>query len=159
MVIALYLARRASAPKAQVSVGHRIIVTPGRDGPCPEYLVFQVANRGERPLRITQLGWKVGLWRKKLAVQMYEESLSSKLPVDLTHGEEAKWFVPLAAREEPWLTYFAKDMLMPHYRTSCFTLRGQFFSSLGDVFQAKPEGPLLVKLRKACESLANNGEH
>jgi len=152
--VSLYLANRLSTPKAKVSVGLRIILGAGAKGPAPEYVVFRVVNTGERPLRITQIGWKLGLWKKRYAIQMYEASLSSTLPVDLAHGQEAQWFIPTAAREVPWPSYFAKGMLMPNYRSSCFTLRAQVFSSVGHVFKAKPEGPLLSKLREACEALA-----
>jgi hypothetical protein len=62
------------------------------------------------------------------------------------------WYVPLQAREEePWLEYFAKGMLTPNYRTALWTLRAQFFSSVGHVFEARPEEGLLKRLRKACE--------
>jgi hypothetical protein len=154
VIVALYLAYRAARPKVQLSVGHRIIIEPGTKGPTPEFVMFKVVNAGDRPVRITQIGWKVGLYRKRYAVQMYEASLSSKLPVDLSHGQEASWMVPLAARDEPWLTYFAKGMLMPNYRTACFTLRGCAYSSIGHAFETKPEGNLLSKLREACESLS-----
>jgi hypothetical protein len=89
-------------------------------------------------------------------VQTFDAFVSSRLPVDLAHGEEAEWFVPLSPPGGgPWLPHFAEDMLMPHYRVTCFTLRGRFFSSLGNVFSAKPDRPLLSKLRAACKRLAN----
>jgi hypothetical protein len=160
VVVALYLAYRASRPKVQLSVRHRIVIEPGNNGTTPEFVMFKVVNAGDRPVRITQIGWKVGLFCKRYAVQMYEASLSIKLPVDLSQGQEASWMVPLAARDEPWLTYFAKAMLMPNYRTACFTLRGCAYSSIGHAFMTKPEGNLLSKLRATCESLltmrANN---
>lgn len=151
--VALYLANRAARPNIQLSVGHRIVLEAGTKELIPEYVMFKVVNAGDRPVRITQIGWKVGLFRKRYAVQMYETLASSKLPVDLSHGQEASWMIPLAARDEPWLTYFAKGMLMPHYRISCMTLRGCAYSSLGHQFSTKPERNLLSKLRVACEGL------
>ena len=155
-VVALYLANRSAKPTAQVSVGHRIIIGPGSKAPYPEFAVFRIVNTGDRPIRVTQLGWEVGLFRKRYAVQMYDELQSTKLPVELTHGQEASWFVPLAAREEPWPEYFAKGMLMPHYRTALWTLRPRFFSSTGYVFETRPEENLLKHLRAACERLSKN---
>jgi hypothetical protein len=153
--VSLYLARRATAPKARVTVGHRIILQAGAQGQPPEYVLFNIVNTGERPLRITQIGWKVGLFRKRYAVQMYEHLLSSKLPIELSHGQEASWYVPLAFADDSWLRNFSKDLLMPHYRISCFTVRAQFFSSLGKTFVAKPEQNLLVKLKEACRGQSN----
>ena len=151
--VALYLANRASKPTAQASVGHRIIIGPGSSEPYPEFAVFRIVNTGDRPITITQLGWKVGLLRKRFAVQMCDQIQSSKLPIQITHGQEAAWYVPLAAREETWTEYFAKGMLVPNYRTALWTLRAQFFSSVGYVFEAKPEEGLMRRLRTACEKV------
>lgn len=153
VVVSLHLANRVARARAKVSVGIRIIVETGSKAPTPEFVVFRVVNSGERPIRITQIGWKVGLWKKRYAVQLFEAALSSRLPTDLAHGQEAQWFVPMAAPEEPWLQYFAKGMLMPNYRVSCHTLRAQMFSSVGHVFEAKPESNLISRLRAACERL------
>lgn len=154
--VALYLANRAAKPSAQVSVGHRILIGPGSKKPYPEFAVFRIVNTGDRPIKVIQLGWKVGLFRKRYAVQMFDEPQSSKLPIELTHGQEGTWYVPLAAREEPWLEYFAKGMLVPHYRTALWTLRAQVFSSVGHVFEAKPEEGLLKRLRAACEKVSKH---
>lgn len=137
----------------KLTIGHRFVIEPGVKGPIPEYIQFHIVNTGERPIRVTGIGWQVGLWRKRQAVQMFESLMSSPLPVDLAHGQEGKWLVPLSARDEPWLTYFAKGMLMPNYRLSCFSLRGQAFISTGRIFSVKPEGGLLAKLRGACKEL------
>jgi len=155
-VVALYIASRSIRPKARVWVGHRIIVGPGSKKPYPEFIVFGIVNQGERPLAISQIGWKVGLLNKRHAIQRYEESMSSKLPINLAHGEEAAWYVPLDARDEPWIERFANGMLMPNYKVSCFTLRAQLFSSVGKIFNVKPERNILVKLKKTCENIATS---
>lgn len=150
--VSLHLANRISRLKARFSVGHRLLIQPGLNA-TPEFVVFTIVNTGERTLRITQIGWKVGLFKKRYAVQMYDEAQSSRLPVELAHGQEAQWFVPLAAREEPWLQYFAKGMLMPHLATSLLTLRAHAFTSVGHVFETRPEGNLIQKLREAGRGL------
>lgn len=153
----LYLANRISTPRAKVMVGHRITVQPGRQGPYPEFILFSLVNTGERTLRINGIGWCVGFRKKRLANQLYDEKSSSSLPIELAHGQEARWLVPLNADEhEPWLSYFAKVMLLPNTRTSCATLRAQFFTSTGHVFVAKPEAGLVDKLRAACRALQSN---
>lgn len=154
--VALYLANRAAKPSAKVSVGHRIIIGPGSSKPYPEFAVFRIVNTGDRPIRVIQLGWKVGLFRKRFAVQMYDVTQSSALPIELAHGQEATWYVPLSASEEPWLEYFAKGMLVPHYRTALWTLRAQMFSSVGYVFESRPEEGLIKRLREACAKVVKN---
>lgn len=64
--VALHLARRVSIPKVKFTVGHRVMLTPGEKGPYPEYVLFNVVNTGERVVRISQIGWRVGLLKKDL---------------------------------------------------------------------------------------------
>jgi hypothetical protein len=153
VVVSLYLASRYARPQAKLTVGHRIAIEPGVKDFYPEYIQFHVVNTGERPITITQIGWKVGLRKKRYAVQMFETLASSPLPVELSHGQEAKWMVPLNAREEHWLVRFARDMLLPNFRIGCFTLRAQAFTSLGHVFETKPESGLLSKLKEAAKGV------
>ena len=85
--VALFIANRSAKPTATLSVGHRILIGPGSTKPYPEFAVFRIVNTGDRPIRIIQIGWRTGLFRKRFAVQMYEPMQSSTLPVDLTHAD------------------------------------------------------------------------
>lgn len=154
--VALRIANRVGRARAQVTVGHRVMVVLGNKGPRPEFVMFKIVNTGDRPIRITQIGWRTGLFCKRFAIQRYEPSESSQLPVEIFHGQEAFWMIPLHAREEPWLEYFAKDMLFPHHRTALWSTRAQFFSSVGDIFEAKLEEGVTQKLKIACERLKNS---
>ena len=154
VVVALYIANRSIRPKANAWTGHRITIGPGGNEPYPEFLVFGIANKGERPITVSQIGWKVGMINKRYAIQLYDKSMSSKLPIKLDYGEEATWYVPLNLRDKPWIEDFANGMLMPRYKISCFTLRAQFFSSIGHIFTVRPERNLIVKFKGACKKLA-----
>jgi hypothetical protein len=156
VAVALYLANRSNKPTAKVSVGHRIVVGPGSKKPYPEFIVFEITNTGDRPIRVVQIGWKVGLFRKQYAVQTFDEVKSSPLPVELTHAQEASWFIPLNSPDEPWLEYFAKTMILPSTRTNLLTLRSKFYSSIGYEFSTRPEKNLLDKLGSACSDIDNN---
>lgn len=153
--VALYIANRSARPTAQLSAGHRITVGAGSVKPYPEYVVFRVVNTGDRPVRIVQIGWTMRWPKRRAAVQLFDPSLSSRLPVDLSHGQEATWYVPLSSRDEPWLEYFAKGLLIPRYRVALWSLRAQAFSSTGIVFSAKPERGLLQKFRDACKRVTS----
>ncbi|WP_312843265.1 hypothetical protein [Diaphorobacter nitroreducens] len=83
VTVSLYLARKAGRPRAKTSVGHRIVVAPGAKGTYPEIIVFRLVNVGDRPIRVTQIGWRTGLWKKRYAVQLYDQLQSSPLPVEL----------------------------------------------------------------------------
>ena len=152
--VALYIANRAGKPTARLSVGHRIVIGPGSTKPYPEFAVFRIVNTGDRPIRVNQIGWRAGLLRKRFAVQMYDQTQSSNLPLDLSHGQEGVWYVPLSAREEPWLEYFANRMLSPNHTVALWTLRAQAFTSVGHVFETRPEEGLREKLKEACKKVA-----
>lgn len=152
--VALYLANRAARPSARVTVGHRIIVGGGHTKPYPEYCVFKIVNTGDRPIRVVQIGWKTGLVRKRYAIQLYDDIQSSPLPIELTHGQEASYYVPLSSLGRTWLEDFAKDMLLPHYRTGLWTLRARFYTSVDHVFEARPEENLMTRLRQACKKVS-----
>lgn len=149
VLVSLHLARRAGRPRATVSVGHRLIITPGDKRKPPEVIVFSIVNTGDRTIRVTNIGWRVGLYKRRHALQLYDERQSSPMPIELAHGQEAQWTVPLDIQPEPWLESFANKMLMPNLRLSCATLRAQFHTSVGEVFMTKPEISLVKMLRKA----------
>lgn len=155
-VVALYIASRATRLYAQVSVGHRLLITTGESGPPPEYVWFRIVNKGDRTIRVTQIGWRWGLFKKRYAMQMYSQLESSPLPVELSHGQEAHWAVPFALRSGPWVDKFSRSM-MPYWKLSLWTLRGQFHTSVGHVFQVKPEDNLLVELEAACKKIGPAG--
>lgn len=152
--VALYISNRAAKPSARVTVGHKIIITQGASKPHPEFVVFRIVNTGDRPIRVIQLGWKAALFRKRFAVQMFDFTHSSPLPIELKHGQEASWFVPLYSSEKTWLEHFAKEMLIPHHRTALWTLRAQFFTSVGFIFESRPEENLVKLLRAACKEVS-----
>lgn len=156
--VALYLSNRAAKPSAKISVGLRILIHPDSGKSNPEFAVFHIVNTGDRPIQVKQIGWKVGLFRKQFAVQIYDPSQSSNLPIELTHGQEASWYIPLSAKEKPWLEYFAKVMLLPHSRTALWTLRGRIFTSVGYMFETRLEKSLMIKLKESCEKLQRSAD-
>lgn len=149
VIFSLHLARRSGKPRATTSVGHRLIITPGEKSKPPEVIVFRIVNTGDRTIRITNIGWRLGLTKKRHALQLYDATQSSPLPVELTHGQEASWTVPLDAREGPWLQYFANKMMQPNLWLSCATIKAQFHTSVGEIFMVRPEPNLIEKLRAA----------
>lgn len=155
--VALYIANRGATPSARVMVGTYQVITPGTKGPFPSYVMFRITNSGDRPIRVTQIGWKVGIWRKRYAVQTYDQTQSSPLPVELSHGQEALWLVPFSGADEPWPEYFARKLLLPGWRISLWSLRAQFHTSVGHTFVAKLDHSLVKDLREACEKVKHEG--
>ena len=89
VIVALYLARRDKRIRLEVSAGIRLIVTQGIKGNPPEFLTIRVTNIGHREAQLTNIGWKIGFFRKKHAVQTtIRDGISSELPLRLKDGEK-----------------------------------------------------------------------
>lgn len=154
--VALYVANRAGKPTAILSVDCRIIVGPGSTKPYPEFVLFRLTNTGDRPIRVINIGWSAGFWRKSYVMQKFDPALSSRLPLDLSHAEEGIWYVPLACKEDPWPEYFVKTVLHPRGWVALWTLRAQALSSVGLVFVARPEKELRAILKNAFKRMRNS---
>lgn len=151
VVVAIYLARRDKTVRLEVSAGHRLIVTPGTPTPWPEYLCIKVVNVGHRDAQVTNVGWKVGILRKRYAVQTtINDGMSSAIPVRLRDGEEAKYYIPLND-ETNWLEDFGRKMLRPFPSLQVRFVRVQAFTSIGKTYEAPIEPGLREKLIEAVK--------
>jgi hypothetical protein len=148
VLVSLYLARLSGRPRAKVSVGHRLIITPGVKGAHPEVIVFRLVNTGDRLIRVTTIGWRVGLFKRRYAMQLFDPVMSNVLPIELAHGQEASWTVPTDNSEDPWRTSFSRKMMTPYFWLSCRTLRCVFHTSVGEVFSSRPERGVIRFIQK-----------
>lgn len=153
VAISLWLATRNFRLQCKASVGVRLVIESGVRGPPPEILVFRIVNTGERTIRITGIGWRIGIlrWRRE-AMQMFDRKDSSPMPIELAHGQEASWVVPLLPNDDGWLQKFANRMLLPHPRIQLATLRALFTTSVGKTFSIRPEKSVLRRLAETAGS-------
>jgi hypothetical protein len=152
VILSLWLARRDKKIRLEVTAGHRIIVTPGATGPFPEYLAIHIVNIGHRETQITDIGWKVGVFKKRYAVQTFEHGgLTSQLPIWLKDGAKAQYLIPLN-KETNWLEKFGIDMLRPFPRIQVHFCSAQVFTSIGETFEARIEKGLRKKLLAAIKA-------
>ena len=151
VIVSLYLARKSKEVKIKASVGHRIIIEQGSTGPHPEYVVIKVVNHGGRITNVTNIGWKVGFYKKRYGIQTVPlDPYSSKIPVKLNDGEEATFLIPLK-QDKNWISSFSKDFLLPSPRYNLFTVRLQIFTSVGKTFSFKIEEGLKNMLLDECK--------
>jgi hypothetical protein len=153
VIVALYLARRDAKIKLKIHVGHRILITPGEKG-RPDYCSISITNIGFRKVTINNIGWKVGLYKKRFAVQtLWPFPLNSPLPVQLDDGQEAKYLIPFQAQGNypNWIDDFSKDFLNPNIWLSANTLKLQVSTSLDKTFEVKIEKGLREKLIEAAK--------
>jgi len=146
VVVALYLARIDKQVRLEVSAGIRFMLTSGVPGPHPEYLAIRIVNIGHREAQVTNIGWKVGLFKKKLAVQTTrKDGLSSDLPIRLKDGQEANYYIPLS-KNANWLRDFVKDFLPNRFRSRARFIKITVHTSIGKSFEAKIEKGLRDRL-------------
>ncbi len=144
VVVSLYLARQGSSIKLNITAGHRLRATPGIKGPYPEYLVINIVNIGYRDVQITNIGWKIGFFKKQMqhAIQLIEpDGMSSPLPVWLKYGEQANYFIPLGLKRE-WLENFIKDFYKYHTKSRVKHTKVWVSTSLGKTLESTIEDGL-----------------
>jgi hypothetical protein len=137
--VALYFARNDKRIRLEVNAGHRLMITQGQKGPHPEYLLIRIVNLGHREAQITNIGWKVGLFKKQHAIQTtIQDGISSRLPVRLKDGEEASYYIPLHG-EYSWLDGFINDFYQNNPKSIVKHTKIQVFTSVGKTFESTIE--------------------
>lgn len=154
--VALYLARRDKTIRLKVSAGHRLIITPGRSGPDPEYIAIKIVNIGHRDAQVTGIGWKTGLFEKRYFKQLINSNeFSSILPIRLHDGEKANYYISLN-KETNWLENFSEKMISPPFqRLQVHFIKLQVFTSVGKTIETTIE----TNLKKKLIEVINRNEH
>lgn len=134
VVVSLYLARSEKPVRLKIQADTRTIIDSNNE----EYLIIEAINIGSKKANIIGLGWTLGIFIKKSFIQIvkedYTDLYSSKLPISLMDGEEARWFVPLKGKK--WLKNFSTDLsFFP--RWSLYWMRLEVFTSNGGKFKTK----------------------
>ena len=139
VILALYLSRQDKRVRLDVSVGHRVLITPGLNEPRPDYLAIKIVNIGHREVQISNLTWKTGVFKKSYGVQLIgKDVLSSPLPVRLKDGEEANYFVELDQNDD-WINKFIQDYLPNFPSLRLRFIRFRVHTSIGKYFSSKLE--------------------
>ena len=144
-VVALYLGLRTEAVKLAVRAGLRIVMREGSDAK-PEYLSIGVVNLSQRDVIVKNVGWRMGLIRKRYWVRLLHlNALSSKLPAALAPGEEATW-----------LNNMARELNGRWSGLSAWTLKVEISTTVGKTIVSRIESGLRKKLVEARRTLAAN---
>jgi hypothetical protein len=151
VIVSLYLSRAEKPIKLEIRAGHRLIIEPGKKAKYPEYLYISAINTGHRITTIINIGWKVGFIKKRHAIQIVPNHISSSsLPVKIDDGEEAKWLISLD-KEENWIENFSKDFLLPNPRWNLLWVKLQIHTSIGKTFETRVEKGLREMLLEECK--------
>lgn len=129
VIVSLWLARDARRVRLQVQcdlfgdMRGRAIQT--------RYVAFRVTNRGERPVTIIGVGWRIGggpwpwQWRNRRYSGQDVAGGKNSVPLRLDHGDKGDFAVELS--RGPWLSFF-----MDYVRDDpLHTLRGYVETATG----------------------------
>jgi hypothetical protein len=161
VIVALRLANRERIEVIRGRAGERLIIQMGmRADEGTPIVNVEVTNLTMRTVTISNIGWRVGIFRRQRFVQIpdYRDPLTFKLPTKLDYGERANYNFP---REE-----FLKNasMVCSHISTFWPWLSGRFIflevSTSGNpgCFRFRVERPLanaFLKQSKDMKSAQN----
>lgn len=155
VAVALWLASRQNRHRAKVTIKSVIVFNVPRTGDPERYVQFNVVNTGDRPIKITQIGWASGVFRKTNVVQHFTREKSSSMSIELAHGQNATWLVPVDQFGQfSWENDIAAKLLQPAGVLPIFTLRGVVSTTVGRAFAARPDSTIRERLAKALARIS-----
>lgn len=154
VLVALYLARAQRAVRLKINAGARLIITPGR-GQDGEVVDISVANVGDRPVEITNVLWKMGVLRRRCAVQVTGSAMDSlKIHGRLEPGNRGSFYIELDPSDrENWVRRCAQDM-PKHFRAVWLRrLKVGIATAVGTTTWASVEDSLRKELLDTAQAL------
>lgn len=144
VVFSLVVLRRNEKVRLRVSVGLRLIISPGE--PRQEAVVIAVTNLGERPVTITNISWRVGLAElRRYAVQLFPAYAAWKVPATLQHGQTAQFMVDLT---DDWVVSMV-NLGEGRKPKQWDTFRCFIHTSVGQDICCVPEKPFVQRIKDA----------
>ena len=114
VVVSLYLSREASRPRAKISISV-LEFFDGIPGNTQSFLGANITNIGNRPLKVTNIGWRWGLpFRRRHAIQLIfpgqlRRYFPNQPPHDLSEGEQVTFVI--TCDPEKWADDFSKSLM------------------------------------------------
>jgi hypothetical protein len=149
--VALRLARRRVVGKPKLSISK---ITSPRAGKN-EDIRFTVVNRGEAPVTVTSIGWRVGFPRRRKYFSDTPSApigigSSNSLPIEIKTNQRAVFLIPLALERYPgvgevrlnWSDYLASNFDGGPARLWAWSVRGWVETSDGRRIFARLEKSL-----------------
>jgi hypothetical protein len=148
VLVSLYLARKSDQVQLQTKAGIRLIFA-GDGTPAEEHVGISVVNKGDRPVTISSIGWRVGRGKNiRYCIQPVYGEYTQKYPIQLSYGEQATFLVSFKALPN-WPKDFATGFVQDLRPKNLKTLRAIINTSFGDIIYVIPENNLLDSLCKA----------
>ncbi|MBL8494118.1 MAG: hypothetical protein JNM37_07655 [Rhodocyclaceae bacterium] len=153
VAVALYLAGQDRRLNLKVTAQHSVLVSSVGTPPWPEYLSVRVTNHGRREARITGIGWRIGLFKKRFADQTpsYDDKVSTRMPCKLVDGEEAVFYFPLT-EGAGWIKEFSTKVLDRPLWWSLLFAKVRIYTSVGVVFESRLASTLRSTIRARAKT-------
>ena len=124
-----------------------IMLTQGqKEEVYPEYVWLRATNIGHTKVKISNIGWSVGFFKKRTFLQTSPKNMySSEIPVLLDDGEEASWIIDI--NDEKWLKDFYNNTLNQNL-WNLWSLRFVVYTSKSKSFKCKVDKSFRDEIKK-----------
>lgn len=161
VVTSLYLALKRDID-VKVTAGLRTLIMEGEHpGPRQDYVSVEISNRSPRPITITAVVWKTGIFRKNTFFWVVpRNTLSNTIPVKLGDGEQARFISPLN-EWEPNFNNVAETISGWLSELNSRFIRIGVTTSTGDLFENRVEESLrahILKMARKAASVSADGD-
>jgi hypothetical protein len=152
VVIAFWLAHRQGQPRVSIQAEVSPVWFEKGSEKNREYLSVCVVNMADRPVTISHLSLRFGLFRKLwVGLPSPDQEVSSPFPIEITYGKEARWFIPLESEGFKWQEGVA-SFLSDSYKNWPIRFAAVYATTVtGRVFKARSDSSIAVSFSKALE--------
>lgn len=149
VIVSLHLARKADSIRLQANAGIRLVFA-GDGTPAEEHVGISAVNRGDRPVTISSVGWRIGKGKNtRYCIQPVAGQYTHQYPKQLAHGDQASFLVSFRAMPN-WPRDFATGFVQDLQPKNLKTLRAIIHTSVGKSIEVVPENNLLERLRETA---------
>lgn len=151
VIVALYLARQDRRLNLEVAAQHSLLVSELGTPPWPQYLSVRITNHGRREAQIIGIGWRIGLFKKRLADQTPpNDRISNSIPCKLADGDEAVFYFPLS-KDGGWVKEFSTQVLTRPIWWALLFAKVRVYTSVGVVFEKRFNSTLRGVIRERAK--------
>lgn len=139
VVVSLYLSRKRDRVNLKVHAGLRLHIV-GDGSPAKRIIVISVTNRGERPVIVNTVGWRIGRGKNaRFCIQTVGRGSPDDYPKELAHGKSATFSID---NPEAWASDILEKFLQPATAKHMRTLKAQVNTSVGETVESTSEESL-----------------
>jgi len=158
VIVALWLARRQEHPRVTLHAEVSSVWFEKGSEKNREYLEVRAVNVGDRPVTISHLSLRFGLFRKLwVGVPIPDKEVSSPFPIEITYGKEATWLIPLEKDNFKWREDVAKFLADASRSTRIRFASVYATTTTGKIFKAHSGGSVAAAFNKVLKNVGSEG--